>query len=333
MVAFAVFSLVVALHVTGILGEYIVHCPENSEGNQLEAGNESDETFSVGSGNFSRKVLRRRRWSLGHVAFARATETDDGAIRQEREQMWSNGFGHFNSPVLPTCDEPDDNVRGIYNSDLAPCEFSFHKSDQPPKSVGSTFGHLPTVCTDKNKLMLPKTKTEDSVTQYVFNWKDECVGDFARCYSLANHRHIYLSLLCRKKWEVPKGATHLSVNCTKDKRLKEERVAQRRKQQNQFDNSFAETEDKKMQASHKRWYDMKAFVSLLITVLVLVCIGFSFLAYRLVIRPYLAIKSHEVKREWKELLNGDDDEEEDEAVWQRGKRPLRRRAALGPSDP
>jgi hypothetical protein len=56
-----------------------------------------------------------------------------------------------------------------------------------------------------------------SVKEYVTNWPDECVSDFPRCYSLNYHSKLIWEFLCAKEWTVPKGTTHISVDCTVDK--------------------------------------------------------------------------------------------------------------------
>lgn len=55
--------------------------------------------------------------------------------------------------------------------------------------------------------------------EYVHDWRDECVGDFSRCYSLEHHRHILFDFLCVMDWKIPEETTHVSVNCMEDKDL------------------------------------------------------------------------------------------------------------------
>jgi len=57
------------------------------------------------------------------------------------------------------------------------------------------------------------------VQEYVADWPDECVGSFARCYSLEKDKAVYLQFVCDQGWELPQGTTHLSVNCTADYNL------------------------------------------------------------------------------------------------------------------
>jgi hypothetical protein len=55
--------------------------------------------------------------------------------------------------------------------------------------------------------------------EYVFQWHDECVGDFARCYSVEHHKQLLLDFLCAMDWKIPEETTHVSVNCMEDKTL------------------------------------------------------------------------------------------------------------------
>mmetsp|Transcript_24030 Transcript_24030/g.39742 ORF Transcript_24030/g.39742 Transcript_24030/m.39742 type:complete len:262 (+) Transcript_24030:180-965(+) len=138
---------------------------------------------------------------------------------QDRQYWTPDRF--FSEP--PGCDSPSDNTRGYYTAHTAPCTFSFHSAEQPS---GNNLGfHQTTVCSDENMIGL------DSVLEYVKHWKDECVGDFARCYSVERDEEIFLEFVCKKRWNFPDGTTHISVNCQRDKEVKKLAAA---KYQDQF---------------------------------------------------------------------------------------------------
>ncbi len=271
-------------------------------------------------------------WNCGQVAVNRGGfMTDDGQQRQDNNPF--DNMYHFNElPAMPHCESPSDNARGVYNSYMAPCEFAFHKwegsvDEKDDNSHGSPFKHLPTVCSDKNKVELPDTKTS-TVTHYVWGWKDECLASFPRCYSLTKQRDILADFVCRKKWKIPFGTTHMSVNCTKDATLKKARIAEMQNASGRYTDPMQQAQEKQIHLEHKRWSELRALVTSLMTVLVMLCFGFSCCCYLFVIRPYLSL-SHDAKRaEFKDLINRKEQEEE---VLSHGK-PLRRRN-LGPSEP
>jgi hypothetical protein len=134
-------------------------------------------------------------------------------------QGYDNGFDYDeNGQVVvgPPCESANTNIRGHYVALHFPCSFTFHKSTDPEDEEAFSTS---TLCSNENRLDVSSHGTHE-VLEYVKGWGDQCVGDFARCYSLANDESIYLSFVCQKKWTFPSGATHMSVNCTADKAAK-----------------------------------------------------------------------------------------------------------------
>lgn len=109
------------------------------------------------------------------------------------------------------CKEQTSNARGRYTSSVSPCVFNFHKLDPLQQELENIKFRTSDLCSSENSFL--------SVIEYVDEWADECVGDFQRCYSLEHHQSIIFDFLCSKDWQVPKGTTHVSVDCTKDKIL------------------------------------------------------------------------------------------------------------------
>lgn len=115
------------------------------------------------------------------------------------------------------CKSATVNARGQYSSDHVPCTISFHRV---PESEGLTLrpNAMSDVCSDDNEM-----KGYDW-EMYVSKWPDECVGDFARCYTLPRDERILLKFLCtHRDIEVPNGTTHVQVDCTHDKIKKHEK--------------------------------------------------------------------------------------------------------------
>lgn len=112
--------------------------------------------------------------------------------------------------VAPLCTSQTSNARGQYTSTRAPCTFSFHsiQGEEEDRLIDLKTSDL---CSDSNSFLVMK--------EYVNQWDDECVGDFARCYSLEHHRHLLMGFWCAMNWNIPNETTHISVNCMEDKLL------------------------------------------------------------------------------------------------------------------
>jgi len=115
----------------------------------------------------------------------------------------------FDSDVPNSCESPTGNHRGLYTSHFLPCEFTFHKSAAGDDDRGPF--QPSTACQSANNLLL-----NVSVREYIREWPDECVGSFPRCYSLKVDRAIIQKFMCRRRWTLPNGTTHMTVNCTQD---------------------------------------------------------------------------------------------------------------------
>jgi len=136
----------------------------------------------------------------------------DNDDEEQQDRYWSPEVNLYTEP--PGCESPTDNTRGYYNAHIAPCDFSFHSAVTDSSTEDLSGFHQSTICSDDNVIK------SNSVVDYVRHWKDECVGDFARCYSVEHDEDIFLEFVCKKRWRFPEGTTHVSVNCKRDKELK-----------------------------------------------------------------------------------------------------------------
>lgn len=193
----------------------------------------------------------------------------------ERQSMyWSPEDNQFTE--IPACESAADNTRGYFNAHIAPCAFSFHSASETEDI--STF-HQTTICSDENQI------GPDSVLDYATHWKDECVGDFARCYSVENDEDIFLDFVCKKRWKFPEGTTHISVNCKRDKTLKN-LAAQKYRAQFQSDQNFQKELDneEKLMDKEMRQREIAILIVLsFLSVLVLLC---CYSAHRWFAVPY-----------------------------------------------
>lgn len=111
--------------------------------------------------------------------------------------------------VAPLCTSQTSNARGQYTATLAPCTFRFHSIQaEDDRLIDFQTSNL---CSDENSFLTLK--------EYVYDWGDECVGDFARCYSLEHHKSLLFHFLCAMDWNLPEETTHVSVSCVEDKTL------------------------------------------------------------------------------------------------------------------
>lgn len=172
-------------------------------------------------------------------------------------------IGLYDPHVAPSCDSATDNARGYYTARYVPCEFIFHTTAIDNRTGLYT---MSTVCTDDNKVENP------AVRGYVQNWPDECVGDFARCYSIAEDEQVFVDFICTKQWELPPGATHMSVNCTADKQLvilEHQHAVQHEDEQQQ-----------------RQFHEYELFWIIVIIVLFLGCFLFVCFVNRCIVAPY-----------------------------------------------
>jgi hypothetical protein len=110
------------------------------------------------------------------------------------------------------CNSHTSNARGHYTSTVAPCRFSFHKSIRLEDEMELIDYQTSDLCSDDNGFL--------TMEEYITDWPDECVGDFDRCYSVEHHRKFF-DFMCAmdNDWHIPDGTTHVSVNCTEDRKL------------------------------------------------------------------------------------------------------------------
>eukprot|EP00934_Nitzschia_sp_Nitz4_P001402 Nitzschia sp. Nitz4//scaffold11_size288233//249659//250615//NITZ4_000816-RA/size288233-processed-gene-0.249-mRNA-1//-1//CDS//3329534200//1402//frame0 len=106
-----------------------------------------------------------------------------------------------------TCTQQTSNARGSYTATLAPCDVTFHRVTGNETDLIDF--QTSSLCGPDNGFLTMK--------EYVTGWADECIGDFARCYSLEHHMHILIEFLCTLDGRVPGGTTHVSVDCKEDK--------------------------------------------------------------------------------------------------------------------
>jgi hypothetical protein len=177
-------------------------------------------------------------------------------------------------PRIP-CDSASINPHGMYTSQLAPCMFTFHTIAVNDNVTYSDGLEMSTLCSDNNRV-------GHIAQDYVFNWGDECVRDFARCYSLERDADIYMSFVCSKKWALPVGTTHISVNCTRDNEMVN-------KQKNNFhEDSSTVRDDNNVELMKEDWRGMQEFeiFAIVFSVLVFVfCLGCCYMGHCLFFSP------------------------------------------------
>jgi hypothetical protein len=118
-----------------------------------------------------------------------------------------------NNDLSHTCKTQSSNAHGKFTS-LGTCTFRFHHILND--TVSANF--MSSACLDENVIDEERNGAlDDPIKQEVYGWPDACVGDFQRCYMFDRDEHIIMPHLCRNKVSVPKGTTHVSVDCTADK--------------------------------------------------------------------------------------------------------------------
>lgn len=213
---------------------------------------------------------------------------------EQEDEYWSPNLNRYTEP--PGCDSPSDNTRGHYSAHIAPCEFSFHAVTETEDL--SSF-HQTTLCSDDN------TIGPDSVLDYARHWKDECVGDFARCYSVENDQEIFLDFVCKKSWKFPEGTTHISVNCQRDKEYKKLAA---KKYQTQFNNdqTFQKELDNQEELMDKEMRQREIAILIVLSflsVLVLLC---CYSAHRWFAVPYKQFLDSRSLQEEESLVSSTD---------------------------
>ena len=197
------------------------------------------------------------------------------------------------NPMPEPCTEATSNPRGRYSSNLAPCTIAFHQVKWP--RVSSAYS-LSDACSDSN--ILPDT-TENAggatnssfdgmilppvVRDYIQNWPDECVGDFQRCYEVPVHERYYFNFVCRRAWQFPEGATHMSVNCTTDKAAKLIQYDKANRGADPKNDPYMIAQQERTKSEIR---EMEIVLFIVLSVVVCSCFGCFCAAYILVVRPY-----------------------------------------------
>ena len=220
---------------------------------------------------------------LGFVLAASAYPTCPDLDRGD-DDFYYRAFGGWSPAsayemiLSKPCESAHSNARGRYSAHIAPCTFKFHKiSSADEKS--SPF-ELSTACSDDN-LVGGEESSINTVFEYVAGWKDECVGDFRRCYSIPSNEDIFLNFLCQKKWVVPNGTTHISLDCTEDKNIKQEKIDEYQKKQGDHgESAYYQIEMKKLR-------EMEAILVVVLVIVLLSSISCCALTRRWFVQPYM----------------------------------------------
>ncbi|KAG7374014.1 hypothetical protein IV203_013109 [Nitzschia inconspicua] len=149
------------------------------------------------------------------------------------------------------CSDRLSNARGVYTSAHVPCTIKFHsvtqfQREEKEKEVDFIDYRTSNLCREGNVIV--------EIWEYLENFPDECVGDFDRCYSLEHHSKYLYPFLCppdenssgldvvlhsishhhhQPRWELPPGTTHVSVDCTSDRKMAREEVEARAREERQ----------------------------------------------------------------------------------------------------
>ena len=224
------------------------------------------------------------------------SENNDDYYSPELDTPY-NPFTDTRKPWREACPSIDVNHRGRYTSRLWPCVFSFHSTavDERDPYTSST------ACNNENQVL------DHVVHEYIENWPDECVGDYARCYSVEQDKSVLMKFLCRTRWKLPEITTHISVNCTKDRSV--EKLVH---------NHMANRERTETVAIGREMVTEEEIVGFsVLTFLTLMCFMCFICAYRWIVRPYtdamVAVTSSEGEQLLKDEPPQDDDEEPIEA--------------------
>lgn len=204
--------------------------------------------------------------------------------RMKREESYElNEFYPSNVGLKKTpCSSPSVNARGFYTSHLVPCTFQFYQISKNKEEDLKLANALSTVCFDNNTSPMEKVQASE---YYIVKWEDECVGDFARCYQVERDEQILLKQICVYGLVIPPGATHVTVDCTKDKLEKEKKIAEKKeKGEDEYADPYTKLQHKHEKETKREFY---MFILVLVgTCLFAVCCSCCF-TFRYIIQPYL----------------------------------------------
>ena len=186
------------------------------------------------------------------------------------------GNEDYGTLLSRSCDSAIENAHGTYTSRKKPCTITYHVVTS---TSSLSANELDSSCSDEN--IDPVNKGVGRIE--VRNWKDECVGDFPRCYSIPRDEAVYARYFCDGKKEIPNGVTHIQVDCTADKIALKEYV---KKNKNKIagGNGY---EDPYMKAQRAQVREFHLVVVFIITLCTGACFCGLFCAYKSCVKPYL----------------------------------------------
>jgi hypothetical protein len=225
---------------------------------------------------------------------------------QEYVEPWSPYNGGVPMPRM--CTDSASNPRGSYTSNLAPCRLQFHKISNGDGADASSY-ELSTACSDENQVG-KFSSGSSAVYEYVNNWPDECVGSFKRCYSVARDERVFISEVCRHSLVFPEGTTHVSLDCSDDRTMKQDAMD---KMNN--NNGSGPENDPYLRAQEKQVddeiHETEKVLFVIIAVILVSCLGCLGAAYVLVVQPYQDTmkESRRSERDGLMMSNNDTDDE------------------------
>ncbi|CAB9527058.1 expressed unknown protein [Seminavis robusta] len=118
-----------------------------------------------------------------------------------------SSYRDFNQKNNWICALPASNPTPTYSPHLFSCKLTFH-------AIPEEDHQAPAKCTKNNEKVVHGKGIPETLQEYVSNWPDSCVRDFQRCYSVHKEKYIIAGLFCRKRWSIPDGVSHISVDCS-----------------------------------------------------------------------------------------------------------------------
>jgi len=259
--------------------------------------------------------------TLGPVA-VRGYPSCDG----ESDRYGSNSYGGYGGTyggswyqydehpmkMKKPCEGAKFNPRGYYTAHLAACKVQFHKISA--REEINTY-EMSTRCSDDNLVDGKKESTHNTAYEYMSMWKDECVGDFRRCYIIPRDEKVFKDFLCSKNWTVPEGTTHISVDCRDDKNTKIEALGS-------TDAGMAPF----MKHQQSMMREVETILVVILTILLVMLCACCGLTYRWAVKPYqqnlrLRLAEHRALLNRKKEKAEDDDDLGDVEGFVTGGRP------------
>jgi hypothetical protein len=236
------------------------------------------------------------------------------------QEQYVDQWSPYNGIAMPrVCTDPASNPRGYYTTNLAPCRLQFHKvSNDDAGAAGdasSSSYELSTACSNANQV--GKMAAGSALYEYVSNWPDECVGSFKRCYSVTQNERVFLAEVCRHGLVFPDGTTHVSLDCSDDRTMKQEAMDKmNNNKNNNLDGSGGPENDPYLRAQQKRQEDeiheAEKVIFVIIAVVLVSCLGCMCAAYVLVIIPHQETIRETRRSERDGLMNHDNADDDDD---------------------